>query len=100
MEITKTIPLKEYQKTLTNLELPVIVTRKGIPAFAVLSIGEFEKLNTIALKVHTSSPKPKVITPEVLDQFKRIETCAWIGCNKEVVGHDKINGRGFCKEHI
>lgn len=85
---------------MTNLELPVIVTRKGVPAFAVLSIGEYEKLNTIVSKVHTSAPQPKVITPEVLNDFRRPETCAWIGCSKEVVGHDKINGRGFCKEHL
>lgn len=98
----KTIPMRDFNQNMYKAleELPVTITKKGEPLFVIMSVGEYDKLSTQSRKVDSSAPKPKVITPEVLDQFKRIETCAWIGCNKEVVGHDKINGRGFCKEHI
>lgn len=98
----RTIGMRDFQRDFSKQiqDLPLTVAKNKQDLFVVLSVGEYEKLTTIQRKVATSSPQPKVITPEVLDQFKRIETCAWIGCNKEVVGHDKINGRGFCKEHI
>lgn len=94
--------MKEFQQNIYKAveELPVMVTRKGESVFVINSVGEYEKLTTIQKKVATSAPQPKPITPEVLNDFRRPETCAWIGCSKEVVGHDKINGRGFCKEHL
>jgi len=48
---------------MTTVELPVTVTRKGIPAFVVSSLEDYEKVHT-SDKVVTSTPEKKVVTSE------------------------------------
>lgn len=97
----KQITIRDFQRDFYNQikELPLTVAKNKQDLFVVLSVGEYEKLTAIQRKVATTAPQPKNVDT-LLKELASTERCSWMGCHEEAVGHDKVNGRPFCKEHI